>query len=371
MKKKITLIHYNMVFGGVEKVLLNLLKNLDREKFQIRLILFEKEGELLKEIPENVELIFLSKKDESEKNSIANKIIKNIKNIISYSKQLKNIINEKNEILLILNIRYFIINLSVLNLKNKKIGWFHSTINSDTQTSLIKLNYRLFKQYDIIYNVSKEGKDDFDKALSNLKNKDRVLYNSFDVNKIVEKSFETLNENNYIVTVGRLVNSHKGFDILIDAIKKLKDENINVKLIIIGDGPDRNILENQIKESSFEKNIIIKGFDENPYKWMRKSNAFILSSNYEGFGLVLVEALACETPIVSTDCKCGPSEILNNGEYGVLVPVGDSEALKEGIKKVLLNETLRKELKEKSLKRALDFSNEKIISQLEKQILEL
>lgn len=368
--KKITLIHYNMVFGGVEKVLLNLLKNLDREKFQIKLILFEKEGELLNELPKDIEIFFLDKRDDVKKKNIIGKINKTIKNIIYYNKQLKKILNDE-EVLLILNIRYWMMNLSILNLKNKKMGWFHSTINSDIQTNLIKLNYKLFKQYDIIYNVSKEGKDDFDKVLPNLKIKSKILYNSFDVNKIVKKSFESLNENNYIITVGRLVNSHKGFDVLINAVKKLRDENIDIKLIIVGDGPDREILENQIKEKFLEKNVIIKGFDENPYKWMRKSDAFILSSNYEGLPTVLIEALACETPVVSTNCKCGPSEILNNGEYGILVPVGDSEALKEGIKKVLLNETLIKELKEKSLKRALDFSNEKIINQLEKQILEL
>lgn len=368
--KKITLIHHNMVFGGVEKVLLNLLKNLDREKFKIKLVLFEKEGQLLNELPKDIEIFFLDKRDDVKKKNIIGKINKTIKNTIYYNKQLKKILDEE-EVLLILNIRYWMMNLSILNLKNKKIGWFHSTINSDIQTNLIKLNYILFKQYDIIYNVSKEGKDDFDKVLPNLKIKSKILYNSFDVNNIIEKSFESLNENKYIVTVGRLVNSHKGFDVLINAVKKLRDESVDIKLIVVGDGPDREILENQIKEKFLEKNVIIKGFDENPYKWMRKSDAFILSSNYEGLPTVLIEALACEAPIVSTNCKCGPSEILNNGEYGILVPVGDSEALKEGIKKVLLDEKLQKKLKEKSLKRALEFSNEKIIKQLENQILEL
>lgn len=369
--KNIIIFHQNMIFGGVEKVTINLLKNLNRYDFKIKLVLISLEGELLKDIPKDIEVISLLSENKIKSKNKVLKILRKTLEIILIKHKLKKIIKTE-DIILNMNLRNLRLNIGLAKYKNKKIGWFHSTINSDIQTNLIKFNYKFFKQYSIIYNVSKEGKYDFDKMLPNLKNKSKVLYNSFDVKQIIKESFEILNESEYIVTVGRLVNSHKGFDVLVDAIKKLKDEGIsNIKLMIIGDGPDRDILQKQISENILEKNIFIKGFDENPYKWMRRSNAFVLSSNYEGFGLVLVEALACETPIVSTDCKCGPNEILNNGEYGILVPVGDSEALKEGIKKILLNEKLRKELKEKSLKRALDFSNEKIIKQLENQILEL
>lgn len=370
--KKITLIHYDMVFGGVEKVLLNLLKNLDRQKFKIRLILFEKRGELLSELPEDIEIIFLNKKDSSNKKNILEKIIKTIKNTIDYKKQLKKILINKNDILLILNLRYWIINLSILNLKNKKIGWVHGNILNDYGNILEKLNYRLFSQYNLIYNVSKEGEKDFNNKFENLKNKSKYLYNSLDITKILKLSKEEIDvKENYIVAVGRLSTYDKGYDILIEAISLLKKEGIEKKLYIIGDGEEREKLEEEIKRLKLEKNIIIKGFDKNPYKWMKNAELFVLSSRGEGLPTVLIEALACETPIVSTDCKCGPSEILNNGEYGVLVSVENSEALKEGIKKILLNEKLKKELKEKSLKRALDFSNEKIIKQLENQILEL
>ncbi|MGL5963483.1 MAG: glycosyltransferase [Fusobacteriaceae bacterium] len=367
--KKITLIHHNMVFGGVEKVLLNFLKNLDRQKFQIKLILFEKEGELLNELPEDIEIIFLNKKDKSIKKNILEKIIKTVKNISNYKQQLKKILNDKTEVLLILNIRYWIINLTLLNLRNKKIGWIHGNILNDYGNILEKLNYKLFAQYNLIFNVSKEGKKDFDNKFKKLKNKSKYLYNSLDITKILELNKENLDiKEDYILTVGRLSIYDKGYDILIEAISLLKKEGINKKLYIIGDGKEREKLEKQIKNLNLEKNIFIKGFDKNPYKWMKNAEMFVLSSRGEGLPTVLIEALACEAPIVSTNCKCGPREILDNGEYGVLVPVGDSEALKEGIKKVLL---VQIKLKEKSLKRAKDFSNEKIIKQLENQILEL
>lgn len=367
--KNIIIFHQNMVFGGVEKVTLNLIKNLSRSNFKIKLVLVNLEGQLLKEIPEDIEVISLLEKKMDNKNKVC-KFFEKIIEINLMKNKLKKIIKNE-DILLNMNLRNIRLNICLKKYKNKKIGWFHTTITSDIQTFLVKFNYKLFKQYEIIYNVSKDGKKDFDKQFPELESKSKILYNSFDLNKIKEKSLEPLGEKNYILAVGRLLNEHKGFDILIDAIKKLKIDNIKIQLIIIGDGPDRWKIENQIKKNSLEKEVLIKGFDENPYKWMKKSKVFILSSNYEGLPTVLIEALTCETPIVSTNCKCGPSEILNNGEYGVLVPVRDSEALKEGIKKVLLDEELQRKLKEKSLKRAMEFSNEKVIKQLENQILEL
>lgn len=359
-----------MVFGGVEKVTLNLIKNLNRSNFKIKLVLVNLEGQLLKEIPEDVEVISLLEEKKLDNKNKISKFFEKIIEIKLMKNKLKKIIKNE-DILLNMNLRNIRLNICLKKYKNKKIGWFHSTITSDIQTSLVKFNYKLFKQYKIIYNVSKEGKKDFDEQFPDLESKSKILYNSFDLDKIKEKSLEPLDKNNYILAVGRLLNDHKGFDVLIDAIKKLKMDNIKIQLIIIGDGPDREKIENQIKKNSLEKEVFINGFDENPYKWMNKSKMFILSSNYEGLPTVLIEALACETPIVSTNCKCGPSEILDDGEYGILVPVGDSEALKEGIKKVLLDEELQKKLKGKSLKRALEFSNKKIIKQLENQISEL
>lgn len=370
MKKKITLIHYNMVFGGVEKVLLNLLENLNKNKFKVKLILFEKKGELLNSVPQNIEIIFLEKKDDNYKKNIVRKICKNILNIFFYIKQLKKIIKE-DEILLNLNIRFIVMNIPLLFFKNKKIGWFHTTIKADEDNFLVKLNYRLFNQYNLIYNVSKKGKKDFDEKLPKLKLKNKVLYNSFDIEKLKNLSEEKVDEYNYLVAVGRIVNEHKGFDILIEAIQRLKEDGIDEKLLIIGDGPDKWKLEEMIKKYNLEKNIILKGFDKNPYKWMKNSKVFILSSNYEGFGLVLVEALACKVPVISTDCNCGPREILEDGNNGLLIPVGDVELLKEGIKKILQNKKLYNQFKNKALNRALDFSNEKIIEKLEKDILEL
>ena len=371
MKKKIIILHQNMVFGGVEKVTLNILKNIDQTKFDIRLILVEKYGELEGDIPENIIIKYLLNRSISKNKNKVLKIISYIKELIIIRKKMKKLIN-KEDILLVMNIRNFRLNFSLKKYRNKKIGWFHSTIDSDTNNFLTKLNYKLFTQYNIIYNVSKEGKKIFDKKLPDLKLISKVLYNSFDIKRIKILSEEKLTKSeNYILTVGRLVNNHKGFDKLIEVMRMLKNEGIEKKLIIIGEGSDRNILEKKIQEYSLENNVYLKGFDLNPYKWIKNAEIFILSSNYEGLPTVLIEALICQTPIVSTNCNCGPAEILKDGEYGVLTEVGNILQLKEGIKTLILDENLRVKLRRKSLERAKEFSNEKQIKKLENDILEL
>ena len=377
MKKDILIFNQNMVMGGVEKVMLNILENLNREKFNIKVVLVEKYGELIEKLPKDLEIIYLLDKNYSRNRSGIFKIIGYLKELVIINKKLKKII-KKNHILLNMNIRNMRINLSFLKYKNKKIGWIHTTIIVDKVYNpfIKKLKELIFSQYTIIFNVAKQGKKDFEFIFPKLKEKSKLLYNSFDINSIVKKSLvplELFNNKNlkYILSVGRLNNEHKGFNILIEAMKKLKDEKINLNLIIIGDGIDKENLKNQIKKLNLEKEITILGYDINPYKWMRNAEIFILPSNYEGLPTVLIEALSCEVPIISTNCICGPNEILEDGKYGILIPVGNSEMLKEKIKYLFFNEKLKKIYKQESLKRAYYFSNERILKQLEDNIIKL
>ena len=363
MKKNILIFHQNLVMGGVEKVTLNIIKNIDKNKFNIKLILVEKFGELLEEIPKDIEVVELLDKDYSIKNNIL-KYILYLKEIYIIRKKLKKIIKDE-DILLNMNMRNIRFNITLFQYKNKKIGWIHGNIMNDFGNFKERINYKLFYQYSIILNVSKEGTDDFNKKFPKLKNRTKTLYNSLDIEFIKKMSVsEKINKNNYLVSVGRL-SEEKGFDILIDSIKLLKDDGIDEKLYIIGEGNERDRLEEKIKKLNLEENVFLPGFNSNPYAILKNSKIYILSSRGEGLPTVLIEALACECPIISTDCKCGPREILNNGDYGLLVPVGDAMELKEGIKKMILDNNLRARFKEKSLERAYDFSNKKILKKLE------
>lgn len=132
-----------------------------------------------------------------------------------------------------------------------------------------------------------------------------------------------------VLGMGRFV-PQKDFATLVRAFAHIRDRT-HARLMILGEGPGRAELEALIASFGLSDRIALPGFTANPLPWLRRSGLFVLSSRFEGFGNVLVEALACGTPVVSTDCPYGPSEIVEGGRYGALVPVGDPKALGEAI----------------------------------------
>jgi glycosyltransferase involved in cell wall biosynthesis len=109
------------------------------------------------------------------------------------------------------------------------------------------------------------------------------------------------------------------------------------RLLILGEGEERSALEALTRKLGVSEDVALPGFVENPYPYLRQSALFVLSSAWEGLPTVLIEALALGAPIVSTDCPSGPAEILSNGRYGFLVPVGDVEAMADAMYKAITN----------------------------------
>ena len=136
-----------------------------------------------------------------------------------------------------------------------------------------------------------------------------------------------------VLGVGRLT-EQKDFSTLIRAFDILR-ENTPARLIILGDGEERPALENLIRSSGLQDMVDLFGFELNPFAFMKKASVFVLSSKWEGLPGVLIQALACDCPVISTDCLSGPAEILKHGQYGHLVPVGDAEAIASAIASVL------------------------------------
>jgi glycosyltransferase involved in cell wall biosynthesis len=136
-----------------------------------------------------------------------------------------------------------------------------------------------------------------------------------------------------ILGVGRL-EEQKDFPNLIRAFAQVR-KAYTARLVILGYGQDKQMLEDLVCELGLKEDVAFLGAVNNPYAYMSRSSLFVLSSKYEGLPTVLIEAMALGTPIVSTNCPNGSSDILKNGEYGELVNVGDSEALAEAILKAL------------------------------------
>jgi len=128
-----------------------------------------------------------------------------------------------------------------------------------------------------------------------------------------------------VLGVGRLLRS-KGFATLIEAFRAVT-LNMSCRLVILGEGAERPVLEQLVRDLSLEDRVSLPGFVVNPLPFMRSARVFVLSSEYEGMPNSLLQAVACGTAVVSTDCKSGPREILRDGRLGRLVPVNDSRAM--------------------------------------------
>jgi glycosyltransferase involved in cell wall biosynthesis len=156
-----------------------------------------------------------------------------------------------------------------------------------------------------------------------------------------------------IITVGRLV-YQKDHDTLLRAFA-LARSRLDASLVLVGQGPLQDELTTLARELGISDRVIFAGWQQNPFAWMANADLFVLSSRFEGFGNVVIEAMACGLPVVSTDCPSGPSEILANGDAGILVPVGDVHAMADAMCAVLQDGKLRKQLADKSQRRAPEF----------------
>lgn len=222
-------------------------------------------------------------------------------------------------------------NLTASYIKQRRINFFYLQ-------ALIRLTYPMASG---VISVSRGVKKDLCELGSLSERMVKVIYNpaatglpSKGQTHNKEDQLWGANSDCHILTVGRLT-LQKDHETLIRAFKLLPNE-LNARLIILGEGPLRNSLEALIKKLKLEDSVFLPGFVLNPYPWFRSADVFVLSSLWEGFGNVIVEALECGLPIVSTDCPSGPSEILQDGQYGKLVPVRNPKALARAIGESLI-----------------------------------
>jgi glycosyltransferase involved in cell wall biosynthesis len=137
----------------------------------------------------------------------------------------------------------------------------------------------------------------------------------------------------HIVAVGRL-SPEKDFATLLAAFAVLRDERA-LRLTILGEGPERKMLERRVRQLGLEDCVSLPGFVAEPVEWVARAGLLVSSSRHEGFGNAIVEALACGTPVVATDAPYGPREILAGGRFGMLVPPGNLHALVHGMRLAL------------------------------------
>jgi N-acetylgalactosamine-N,N'-diacetylbacillosaminyl-diphospho-undecaprenol 4-alpha-N-acetylgalactosaminyltransferase len=375
MKKTLSILIYSLGSGGAERQVSILLKEL-HNKYNITLVLMN--DTIFYEIPENVEVIFLEKSKPFE-NGIK-KLLKLPFLGYKYSKIESDVslsfMNRPN---------YINVFSKIFGKKSKFILSERIAPSQEYKTNFLKdrisrfLIRKLYKKADLIIPNADGIKFDLINNFKIYENIIKTIYNPINLEKIENLK----NEENDIkfdkfsfITIGRL-EKQKNHNLLIESFSKLK---IDAKLYIIGEGELREELELKIEKLNLTDKVFLLGIQKNPYKFLNNADCFVFSSNYEGFPNVLLEALACGLPIISTDCLSGPREILaprseyknikdiEIAKYGILVPVNNAEKLAKAMKVIYEDNELRYNFKNKAKKRAKDFEVKKIIKEWKKII---
>ena len=374
-KKKLSILIYSLAGGGAERVVSILLDEL-QDKYDITLVLMSDVIEY--DIPSNIKIFFIEKSNPNE--SGIKKLLK--LPILAYRYKVFCIKNSIEISLAFMNRPSYISILSkIFGNKIKFIISERTTpsqmynkknITSYTSKFLIKL---LYPKADKIISNSIGNRDDLVDNFYIHKNKIVVIYNPFNLEKITNlSSLDVPNNIDFniftFITIGRL-DKGKNHKLLIDAFNNL--ENKITQLIILGYGSEYSFLKSYISKLNLDDRVFLLGFDNNPYKYLSKSDVFVFTSNYEGFPNVLVEALACSLPVISTDCLNGPREILSTlkysikyneieySKYGILVAVNNQSTLSIAMDKILDNKQLRLKYKNLSKNRAKEFDKSKIL----------
>ena len=246
----------------------------------------------------------------------------------------------------------------LLSVQNSPYAQYHRAWHP-MDRGLMVLMARLYPEGDRIIALSQGVADEFQTLLGAKCPPISVIYNA-GLDERVEQGAQAVHladdaphATPLIVACGRL-HDQKGFPDLLRAMAKVRQQ-VPARLWIVGEGPQRPLLERMIRQLGLTDAVQLLGFQPNPYQYMAAADVFVLSSRYEGFGNVVVEAMACGTPVVSTDCNHGPAEILEQGKHGILVPPGDPEALAKQLVRVLTHPQLRERLARQGLARSRHF----------------
>jgi len=233
---------------------------------------------------------------------------------------------------------------------------------------MLPLIKAVFPQATQVVSISKGVDRDLTTLVPKLRNRTKVIYNAcldarMDTIEVGPTPSRREGEPFKLIACGRLVDQ-KGFEYLLDAVPLIRAQ-VPLTLTILGEGPLRPKLEARIRELGLQGIVTMPGFVENPFQLMAKADAFVLSSVFEGLGMVLVEAMACGTAVISTRCPYGPEEIVDDGKSGLLVPVRDPSAMADAVVRIARDDDLRVRLGRAARIRSGDFSPAVVTRQYE------
>jgi glycosyltransferase involved in cell wall biosynthesis len=374
--KKVFFVIPSMGGGGAERVFLHILRNIDRATFLPVLVLFEKKGEYLDHVPEDVKILEL--KETKERNILYGATF--LKMAIRLSVLLKrenpdallsfmwytNLISIfatkifRNKIPIIISERYSLIDSS------------EGFIEEQIRRAVVKYLYGYSDAAIVNSFALKEQLLLFSKMP---KDKILVIYNPVDLDSVnalscSEDGKSISGDRPVVVGMGRLT-PQKGFRYLIKAIGILNSRSVPCDCWILGEGSERARLDKLSAELGVRDRIRFLGFQRNPYRSIVCADIFVLPSLYEGFPNALLEAMALGVPVVATRCPTGPDEIIDPGRNGILVDPRDEIGLANAISELLRDDTRRNEIGKAGRERVHDFSVRNIVREYENALMRI
>lgn len=268
-------------------------------------------------------------------------------------------------------------NIIISERSNSSNQYGYNDLKSYINIFLIKF---LYPRADLIITNSKGNANDLISNFNVPKSKIITIYNPISIKKICEiEPNKYFYDSNYfnLVSVGRLDNG-KNHHLLLKTILQLKSQKI--RLYIFGDGELRDHLQSLIKKYFLEDFVFLMGFNSNPYEYLKSADLFVFASNHEGFPNVLLEAMLCNLPIVTTNCPSGPNELMESEidynyekniytEYGVLVPRNNEIKMAEAISYMAENKSYYENCKNSLRKRVLNFDENIILEEFRKVLM--
>lgn len=367
--KKILMVAQTLGGGGTEVALVELINHLDTKKYEITLLLMDKDTSFIDRIKRKIKIKYLKFDDMFwhnlvSMNTMVGKAIKkaNINRSLKiYDITLKHIyssvFNKKYD-LAIDFYGYGSFTTAIVADKvnaSKKVTWLH-----DAKMSWIKNVEEYFDKYNKIFCVSKSVKVSFDKLYPQIDNKSEVFYNLIDKTNIIRKSTEfvphNFKKNKFnIVSVGRLT-EQKGFDIALESAKILKNRGLNFQWFVVGEGRDRKKLEKKMRKLNLNNFFFFLGQKANPYPYIKNGNVFVLPSRHEGYGLAVLEARVLKKPVIVSNIPVYKEQIINN-KNGLISEL-NAEDLSNKIMKLYYDSDLQEKIDLYLNEENIDFSKE-------------
>lgn len=348
--KKLLIFGYTMEMGGAEKALVDTLNYLN-DKCKIDLYLLEKRGSLLSNIPKNVNVYQMKK-------GIISYFL--FRFIPLYRKKIINKIANSKDYGYAFGYMEGRAGTWVadINKKIKKYAWIHNDVNKFNIGISDKEIINTYNNVDKVICVSKDAKEAFCNKYNIPSSKVQVIYNYIDENKILKlaNEFKVNNKTFTFVNVAKM-REQKRQDRLIEAAVYLKNKGYDFKLQLIGDGPNLDKIKKMIISKNVSDKVEALGLQNNPYPYIKSADCFVLASEFEGYGIVIKEALLLKKKIITTDVV-GPREILENGKYGIIVKNNDID-IRYAMEDLLMNSNKYKYLDNELKKYKGD--NDKII----------